>query len=290
MKKEMKEQVIAAIKANLAQYPNFYIVNIEGLNAEATASLRRDCFNEGVKLTVVKNTLFHKVIKDTENAEMELLAPALEGNTAIMYCEGPAVPAKLIKKYNKAGNEKPALKAAYVQECAFVGADKLEELVNIKSKEDLLGEIIGMLQSPIQNVISALQNGGGSTIAGLVKTLEEKDVNLTVKDVQELAKILKEEYGIEPAAAAVAVAAPAAGAAEAAGPAEQTEFDVILTSAGQAKLQVIKAVKESAGLGLKEAKELVDKAPVAVKEKISKAEAEALKAALEEAGAEVELK
>ena len=131
-----------------------------------------------------------------------------------------------------------------------------------------------------------------------VKKLAEELVNLTVKDVQELAKILKEEYGIEPAAAAVAVAAPAASAeaaapaaaAEAAGPAEQTEFDVVLTSAGQAKLQVIKAVKENAGLGLKEAKELVDKAPVAVKEKVSKAEAEALKAALEEAGAEVELK
>ena len=121
-----------------------------------------------------------------------------------------------------------------------------------------------------------------------VKALAEELVNLTVKDVQELAKVLKEEYGIEPAAAAVAVAAPAA--AEAAAPAEQTEFDVILTSAGQAKLQVIKAVKEAAGLGLKEAKDLVDKAPVAVKEKISKAEAEALKAALEEAGAEVEVK
>ena len=119
-----------------------------------------------------------------------------------------------------------------------------------------------------------------------VKVLAEELVNLTVKDVQELAKILKEEYGIEPAAAAVAVAAPAA-AAEAAAPAEQTEFDVMLTSAGQAKLQV---VKENAGLGLKEAKELVDKAPVAVKEKVSKAEAEALKAALEEAGAEVEIK
>ncbi len=121
-----------------------------------------------------------------------------------------------------------------------------------------------------------------------VKALAEELVNLSVKDVQELAKILKEEYGIEPAAAAVAVAAPAA--AEAAAPAEQTEFDVLLTSAGQAKLQVIKAVKEAAGLGLKEAKELVDKAPVAVKEKVSKAEAEALKAALEEAGAEVEIK
>ena len=121
-----------------------------------------------------------------------------------------------------------------------------------------------------------------------IKALAEELVNLTVKDVQELAKLLKEEYGIEPAAAAVAVAAPAA--AEAAAPAEQTEFDVILTSAGQAKLQVIKAVKENAGLGLKEAKDLVDKAPVAVEEKISKAEAEALKAALEEAGAEVEVK
>ena len=121
-----------------------------------------------------------------------------------------------------------------------------------------------------------------------VKALAEELVNLSVKDVQELAKILKEEYGIEPAAAAVAVAAPAA--AEAAAPAEQSEFDVILTSAGQAKLQVIKAVKEAVALGLKEAKELVDKAPVAVKEKVSKAEAEALKAALEEAGAEVEIK
>ena len=121
-----------------------------------------------------------------------------------------------------------------------------------------------------------------------VKALAEELVNLTVKDVQELAKVLKEEYGIEPAAAAVAVAGPAAAAA--AEPAEQTEFDVILTSAGQAKLQVIKVVKDALGLGLKEAKDLVDGAPKAVKEKISKAEAEQLKATLEEAGAEVEIK
>ena len=140
MKKELKEQVIAAIKANIAECPNFYIVDIAGLNAEDTAKLRRDCFNEGIKLTVVKNTLFHKVIKDAQNSEMDLLVPALEGNSAIMYCEAPATPAKLIKKYNKA-----------------------------------IGEIIGMLQSPIQNVLSALQNGGGQTIAGLVKTLEEKE-------------------------------------------------------------------------------------------------------------------
>ena len=122
-----------------------------------------------------------------------------------------------------------------------------------------------------------------------IKALAEELVNLTVKDVQELANILKEEYGIEPAAAAVAVAGPAAGAGEAAA-AEQTEFDVILKSAGQAKLGVVKAVKEATGLGLKESKDIVDKAPVAVKEKVYKAEAEALKAALEEAGAEVEIK
>ena len=122
-----------------------------------------------------------------------------------------------------------------------------------------------------------------------VKALAEELVNLSVKDVQELAKILKEEYGIEPAAAAVVVAADGAGAGAAA-EAEQTEFDVILTSAGQAKLNVIKVVKTELGLGLKEAKDLVDGAPSTIKEKISKAEAEALKAALEEAGAEVEIK
>ena len=121
-----------------------------------------------------------------------------------------------------------------------------------------------------------------------VKALAEELVNLSVKDVQELAKVLKEEYGIEPAAAAVVVAADGAGAGAA--EAEQTEFDVVLTSAGAAKLAVIKAVKEALGLGLKEAKDLVDGAPATVKEKVSKAEAEQLKATLEEAGAEVEIK
>ena len=122
-----------------------------------------------------------------------------------------------------------------------------------------------------------------------VKALAEELVNLSVKDVQELAKVLKEEYGIEPAAAAVAVAAPVAGGEAAA--AEQTEFDVILKSAGDAKLNVIKSVKDLFGLGLKEAKELVDKAPGAtLKEKVSKAEAEQIKSTLEEAGAEVEVK
>ena len=121
-----------------------------------------------------------------------------------------------------------------------------------------------------------------------IKALAEELVNLSVKDVQELAKVLKEEYGIEPAAAAVVVSADAG--ASAAAQAEQTEFDVILKSAGQGKLNVIKVVKAELGLGLKEAKDLVDGAPATLKEKISKADAEALKAALEDAGAEVEIK
>jgi large subunit ribosomal protein L7/L12 len=123
-----------------------------------------------------------------------------------------------------------------------------------------------------------------------LKQLAEELVNLTVKEVNELAGILKSEYGIEPAAAAVAIAGPAAGAGEAAEEAVQTEFDVILTSGGSSKLAVVKLVKELTGLGLKEAKELVDAAPKAIKEKVSKEEAEALKAQLVEAGAEVELK
>ncbi len=123
-----------------------------------------------------------------------------------------------------------------------------------------------------------------------LKQLAEALVNLTVKEVNELAGILKDEYGIEPAAAAVAVAGPAAGDGEDAAPAEQTEFDVILKAAGQAKLGVVKLVKELTGLGLKEAKELVDAAPKAIKEKVSKDEAAALKSQLEEAGAEVEVK
>jgi large subunit ribosomal protein L7/L12 len=123
-----------------------------------------------------------------------------------------------------------------------------------------------------------------------LKQLAEELVNLTVKEVNELAGILKDEYGIEPAAAAVAVAGPAAGGGEESGAAEQTEFDVVLKAAGQSKLAVVKLVKELTGLGLKEAKGVVDSAPKAIKEKVSKDEAEALKSQLEEAGAEVEVK
>ena len=174
MKKELKAQIIDTISAQLKEYPNFYITDIAGLNAGQTSKLRRECFGENIKLTVVKNTLFAHVLNSTDNEELKSLTQTLEGNTAIMYTESPNAPAKLIKKWQKSGSEKPALKGAYVQECAFIGADKLDELVSIKSKEELIGDIIALLQSPVQRVLGALQSGG-QTIAGVVKTLEEKN-------------------------------------------------------------------------------------------------------------------
>ena len=172
MKKELKNQIIESISADLQKYPNFYITDIAGLNAGQTSKLRRECFEKGIKLNVVKNTLFTHVLKASGNAELESLVETLAGNTAIMYTETANAPAKLIKDWQKKG-EKPALKGAYVQECAFIGADKLDELATIKSKEELIGDIIALLQSPARNVISALQSAG-NTIAGVVKTLEER--------------------------------------------------------------------------------------------------------------------
>lgn len=173
MRKELKAQVVENIAAQLKETPNFYVTDIAGLNAEQTTHLRRACFEAGIKLTVVKNTLFEHVIKEM-NDEIKLIIPALKGNSAIMYTEVANAPAKLIKKLQKEGLPKPVLKAAYVQECAFVGAEKLDELAAIKSKEELIGDIITLLQSPARNVISALQGSAGSKIAGLVKAIEEK--------------------------------------------------------------------------------------------------------------------
>ncbi len=158
MKKELKGQIIESISAQLQQYPNFYITDIAGLNAGQTSTLRRECFKEGIVLTVVKNTLFAHVLKNVENEEVKTLSETLVGNTAIMYTNTPAAPAKLIKKLQKEGFSKPVVKGAYVQDCIFIGEDKLDQLAAIKTKEELIGDIIGLLQSPARNVLSALQN------------------------------------------------------------------------------------------------------------------------------------
>ena len=158
MKKELKSQIIESISAQLKEYPNFYVTDIAGLNAKDTSKLRRACFENGIKLSVVKNTLFAHVLKEINDPEMLKLADVLKGNSAIMYTMVPNAPGKLIKKLNKEGMEKPVVKGAYVQECAFIGADKLDQLAAIKTKEELIGDIIGLLQSPARRVIAALQN------------------------------------------------------------------------------------------------------------------------------------
>ncbi len=173
MRKELKSQIIDQLSALIQERPNFYITDIEGLNAEQTSALRRACFGKDIKLLVVKNTLLSKVLEKGGD-EMKSLCSTLKGSTALMFTETPNAPAKLIKEQaEKTG--KPVLKAAYVQECAYVGAQNLETLCNIKSREELIGDIVAILQSPVKNVISGLQANAGGCIAGLVKTLEDRN-------------------------------------------------------------------------------------------------------------------
>ena len=164
MKKEVKGQIIEAISAQIKEYPNFYITDIAGLNAKQTSKLRRECFNSGVILSVVKNTLLSKAIEAVGNDDMKSLNETLTGNTAVMYTTVPSAPGKIIKKLLKEGFEKPVVKGAYVQDCVFIGADKLDQLAAIKTKEELIGDIIGLLQSPMRNLLSALENASGERL------------------------------------------------------------------------------------------------------------------------------
>ena len=172
MNREEKKVIIDSLAEKLKEYSHFYITDTSELNAEQTAALRKMCFEQQVKLVVVKNTLFIKALEQVEKAEAELM-PTLKGETAVMFCNTGKGPAKLIKEFRKA-NPKPVLKAAYVEQCVYLGAGALEELVNIKSREELIGDIVALLQSPAKNVISALQGSAGQKIAGLVKTLEAR--------------------------------------------------------------------------------------------------------------------
>ncbi|PJI20554.1 50S ribosomal protein L10 [Prevotella intermedia] len=170
MKKEVKDTIITELGEKLKEYPHFYLVDVTGLNAEATSSLRRKCFKSEIKMVVVKNNLLHKAFEASE-LDYEPLYGSLKGNTAIMFTQVANVPAKLLKEYTKEGI--PALKAAYAEESMFVGADKLEELVALKSKNELIADVVALLQSPTKNVVSALQSGV-NTIHGVLKTLGER--------------------------------------------------------------------------------------------------------------------
>jgi large subunit ribosomal protein L10 len=174
MRKVEKTQIIESLAAQLEKTPNFYIADISGLNAKKTAMLRRACFDKEIKLMVVKNTLLRKALEKIAPSDSEAIFPILEGPTAVMFTETVNAPAKLIKEFGKE-HGKPVLKGALVQECAYVGENQLEALIGIKSRDELIGDIIGLLQSPAQNVISALQSSGGGKIAGIVKTLSEKE-------------------------------------------------------------------------------------------------------------------
>ena len=170
MKKEVKDTIIVELGKKLQEFPHFYLVDVSGLNAEATSNLRRECFKSEIKMVVVKNKLLHKAFEASE-IDSEPMNGSLKGSTAVLFTQTANVPAKLLKKYADAGI--PALKAAYAEECLYVGADKLPELVALKSKNEVIADIVALLQSPAKNVVSALQSGA-NTIHGVLKTLGER--------------------------------------------------------------------------------------------------------------------
>lgn len=169
MKKEVKNTIIAELGELIKQYPHFYIVDVTGLNAEQTVNLRRKAFQQNIKTVVVKNKLLIKALDAAEQDFSELYG-SLKGNTALMFCETANVPGKLLKEYKDVN---PTLKAAYAEESVFVGAERLAELAALKSKNELIAEVVALLQSPAKNVVSALQSGAG-TIHGLLTTLAER--------------------------------------------------------------------------------------------------------------------
>ena len=171
MKKENKVKVIAQLGEVLKEYPHFYLVDVTAMDAAGTNAMRAKCFKAGVKMLVVKNTLLNKAFEASE-VDFSPLYPCLKGTTALLLCETANVPAKLIK--DVAGKaEIPALKAAYAEESFYVGADQLDALIHIKSKNELIAEVVALLQSPVKNVVSALQSGG-NTIHGVLQTLSER--------------------------------------------------------------------------------------------------------------------
>jgi large subunit ribosomal protein L10 len=171
MTREDKLTVIQDLTSQLSENATIYLADISGLDADTTSNLRRACFKANIRLSVVKNTLLAKAMEASEKDFGEL-PEVLKGNTSLMFSEVSNAPAKLIKAFRKT-SDKPILKGAYIEEAVYVGDNQLDSLVNIKSKEEVIGEIIGLLQSPAKNVISGLKSGGGK-LAGIIKTLSER--------------------------------------------------------------------------------------------------------------------
>ena len=173
MKKEDKAIIINEIVDTIKSYNGFYLVETAGLDAEKTSALRRACFNADIKLVVVKNTLLHKALEQLEGDYSELY-PCLKESTSLMCTNVGNAPAKLLKDFIKKGDTLPLLKCAYVEGTAYVGADQMDALAAIKSKNELIADVIALLQSPAKNVISALQSGA-NTIHGVLETLSKKE-------------------------------------------------------------------------------------------------------------------
>jgi len=171
MTREEKSQVIEELTLQLADNANIYLADISGLNAGSTSDLRRICFKSNVKLAVIKNTLLAKAMEASDK-DFGDLPKGLKGNTSVMYSETGNAPAKIIKAFRKK-SDKPLLKGAFIEQAIYIGDEQLDALVDIKSKEEMIGEIIGLLQSPAKNVVSALKSSGGK-LAGILKTLSEK--------------------------------------------------------------------------------------------------------------------
>jgi large subunit ribosomal protein L10 len=171
MKKEEKYEVVNALAEQIKEYGNFYITDTSNLTVAKVNAIRRKCFESDIKIQVAKNSLIKKAVESI-GGDFTPMYDSLKGSSSIMFSKSTTAPAKLIKELRRTG-DKPLLKAAYVQSAFFIGDTQLDALVNLKSKEQLIGEIVGLLQSPAKNVISALQSGG-NIIAGVVKTLQER--------------------------------------------------------------------------------------------------------------------
>ncbi len=172
MKREDKSNLINNLTEQINSSSHFYLADISALNSVATSALRRECFKQDIKLQVVKNTLLKKALENSKKNASELFN-VLEDNTSIMFSEVGNSPAKLIKEFRRK-NKKPILKAAFVEEACYIGDDQLEFLTNVKSRDELIADIVALLQSPIKNVVSQLQSGG-QTLAGVLKTLSDKE-------------------------------------------------------------------------------------------------------------------
>jgi large subunit ribosomal protein L10 len=172
MRREEKETIIDNLSQRIANTKHFYLADISNLNAEQTAKLRRKCFEKDIQLLVVKNTLLRKALEKS-SIDYSQLFDVLNESTSIMFCETNNVPAKLIKEFRKT-SDKPILKGAWVESSIYVGDNQLDALTSVRSKEELLGDVLLLLQSPMKRLLAAVSSPGAK-LAGALKTLSEKE-------------------------------------------------------------------------------------------------------------------